>query len=116
MAVRDLPTGDKLRWPPWCSCLTSSDADHHRTHVLVACIGSSCDLHREIGDIGRLCHARHGTDAAPQIIGNAGRFSVGAQGVLLHHPQIRAAVVEQHLAVIDHTAIHTRHRERDADQ
>jgi hypothetical protein len=35
---------------------------------------------------------------------------------LLHHPQVGAAVVEQHVRVVDHAAVDAGHRQRHADQ
>ena len=112
VAARDLPPGNQLRRPAGRSRLARRDAHHHGAHILVA----SADLHGQIGHIGSLLHAGHGTDAAPLVIGDAGRFGIGAEGVLLHHPQICATVVQQNLAVIDHSAVDARHGQGDTDQ
>ena len=92
--------------------LAGLEAHHHGAHVGVA----FAHLHGEIGDIGGLRHAGHAENAAIDIVANAGRFGIGALGILLHHPQIGAAVVEQHLGVVHHAAIDARHGERHADQ
>lgn len=39
-----------------------------------------------------------------------------AQGVLLYHPQVGTAVVQQRLAVIDHAPVHPGHDQGHADQ
>ena len=88
------------------------ETHHHGAHVGVV----FAHLHSEIGDIGGLRHAGHAENAAIHIVANAGRLGIRALGVFLHHPQISAAIVEQHLRVIHHAAIHARHGERDADQ
>ncbi len=58
----------------------------------------------------------HAEDAAVEIVRQAGGFGVRAQGVLLHDPEIGAAVVEQHLGVVHHAAIDAGHGQRYADE
>ena len=77
---------------------------------------ASAHLHRQVGDVGGLRHAGHAEDAAVDVVVQAGRLGVGAERVLLHHPQVRAAVVEQHLGVVHHAAIDAGHGERDPDE
>ena len=112
VATCNLAPRDQLRWPTRCSRFACRNAHDHGAHILF----TSSDLHGQVGHIGGLCDARQGADAAPQVIRDAGRLGIRAQGIFLYHPQVGTTVVQQHLTVIDHAAIHTRHGQRDADQ
>ena len=73
-------------------------------------------LDGEVGGVARFRHARDAGNAAPDIVADAGWLGVGPQRALLHHPEIGAAVVDQHLAVVDHAAIDAGHGQGDADE
>src|SRR5690606_1621931 len=88
---------------------------HLRAHVARAGAGLA-HLHGQVGDVGRTRHALHAGDAAPHVVMHAGRFGIGAEGVLLHHPQVGAAVVEQRAGGVHHAAIDAGHGQRDPDQ
>ena len=85
--------------------------DHH-THVLAA----AADLHREIGHVAGLRHARQAFDASIGVVGQAGGLCEGPQGVLLHHPDVRSTGAQEHLGVVDHAPVHARHGQGDSDQ
>ena len=119
VAAGDLAAGGELRRPARRPGAAGGDADDHGAHVNTRAtwLGfSPADLHGQVGDIGRLRDARHGADAAPQVVGDARGLGVGAEGVALHHPQVGAAVVEQDPAVVDHAAIDAGHGQGDADE
>jgi hypothetical protein len=103
------PSGNQV---PRLARLARHETDDHGAHVRPA----SANLHREIRHVGRLCNARHPEQTAIEVVVQAGRLGVRAQGVLLHDPQIGATVVEQHLGVVHHAAIDTGHGERHTDQ
>jgi hypothetical protein len=73
-------------------------------------------LHGQVGDVRRLRHAGHAEQPAIQVVADAGRFGIRALGVLLHHPDVGAAVGQQYPRVIDHAAIDAGHGQRGADQ
>ena len=92
--------------------LAGLEAHHHGAHLGVAL----AHLHREVGDVGGARHALHAAHGAVGVVAQAGRFGVGALRVFLHHPQVGAAVVQQHARIVDHAAVDARHRQRHADQ
>ena len=73
-------------------------------------------LHGQVSDIGGLRHAGHAENAAVSIVVQAGRLGIGAEGVLLHHPEVGAAVHLHHLRIVNHAAIDAGHGQRDADE
>lgn len=104
------PATRKPGWPGWP--LPATTPTHHGAHVAL----TVAYLHGEVGDIGGAHHAVHAEDAAPGVVVQAGCLGVGAEGILLHHPQVGAAVVEQHLGVVHHAAVDAGHGEGDADE
>ena len=112
MAAGDLASGDENRWPTGRAGLSRRDAGDHRAHVPL----TLAHLHGEIGNAGRASYARHSANAAPDIVVEARRLGIGAEGVFLHHPEIGAAVVEQGLGVIHHAAINAGHGQGDPNQ
>jgi hypothetical protein len=86
--------------------------DHHGAHIGVAL----AHLHGEVGDVGGARHALHAAHGAVGVVAQAGRLGVGTLRVFLHHPQVGAAVVEQHVRVVDHATVDAGHRQRHADQ
>ena len=91
---------------------TGPNPDQHRPNLVAGVF----NLQGQISDIGGPQHPRQAPQAAIEIIAQAGRLGIRAEGVLLHHPQIRAAVGQQRLAVIHHPAIDAGHRQSHADQ
>ncbi len=58
----------------------------HRPDFLFPGMDAGANLHGQVSDVGGLGDSGHDADAAPEIIGNAGGFGIGAEGVFLHHP------------------------------
>ena len=112
MAAHDMAAGDQVRRLAGQPRLPHLGPDDHDPHVLV----TVRDLHGQVGDAHRLRNAAHRLDRPLTVAGQAGRFGIGAKCILLHHPQVCPAVVEQRLGIIDHAAIDAGHRQRDADE
>ncbi len=103
------PTGNQVER---FTGLTRHEADDHGAHVRRA----AADLHREVGHVGGLRDARQPEQTAIDVVVHAGGLGIRAERVLLHDPDVGAAVVEQHLGVVDHAAVDACHGERDADE
>ncbi len=116
MAAGDLPSGHQIRRPARAAGAVGGDAHHHGAHIARLAVIRSAHLHGEVGDVVGAGHAGHGGDAAPGVVIQTGRFGVRPLRVFLHHPQIGAAVVEQHHGIVDHAAVHPGHDQGDADQ
>ena len=108
----DLASGDQITGLSGLPRTSGHHADHHGAHILFALT----HLHGQIGDIGRASHTRHAENAAIHDRRTDWTTRHRGPGCLLHHPQIGAAVVEQHLGVVHHAAVDACHGQRHADQ
>jgi hypothetical protein len=112
VTANDLPTGDQMRRLAGLAGRSGVDADHHDPDIAPGMI----DLHGQIGDVGRPVDAAHGADRPVDIVRDARGFGIGTERVLLHYPEVRTAVVQHRLGVINHAAIDAGHGQGDADE
>ena len=109
MAAGNLPAGDQVSR---LAGLPGFEADHHGPNIDAA----EADLHRQIGDIGRTGNPWQRQQGTINVITQTRRFCVWPLGLLLHHPNIGTAVIEQCLGVVDHAAINAGHGQGHANQ
>lgn len=103
---------DELGWLAGQQHLLQLDAHQHHPQVALR----MAHLQGQVDRIRRCLHARQRRQAGAQIVRQGRGFGLGTQRVLLDHPQIGAAAIEQGLRVIHHAAIHARHGQRDPQQ
>ena len=82
MAPHNLASGNQMRGLAWHPRLAHFGSNNHHPYVLVA-LGN---LHREVGDAGRLRDAAHGLNRSLAVFGQARWFRIRAKRILLHHP------------------------------
>ena len=116
MAARQAPALHQVARLARVAGAIRGDPDHHGAHVALPAVASGAHLHRQVGDVGHPCHAGHGQNAAVAVIAQAGGFGIRSLGVFLHHPQVGAAVVQQHIGIVHHAAVDARHGEGHANQ
>ena len=108
----DLPPRREVCGLPRREDVALGDAHDHGPDVLLP----PQHLGGEVRDVGRPRHARHGRHAPVDVVVDARRLGIGADGVLLDDPQVRPAAVEEDHGVIRHPPVDAAHGQGDADE
>jgi hypothetical protein len=106
----------------WAQREARAHINHHGMHIATTLCWRASNsqgaphLHRQVGHVGGARHTRLAQHVAHRVVTQAGRFGVRPLRVLLHDPQVCAAVLEHGTRIVHHASVHPGHGQDHADQ